>query len=1217
MKWYFSLSEASIDRPDHGWRGLVRTAVVSARSNTNLHPYMLYDGDESDFLAELRGLGVTVIRHKVTFHEALASRGPSYLPIALGAFLRVELPLIETEDEFVLYTDCDVVFRRHPEIGLRPKYFAAAPETSKVDYRNNMNSGVMLMNVPAMRERLPELRQFIIDHLHDGWPGCDQENLRRFYAGEWDKLPLEHNWKPYWGFNQDATIMHWHGPKPMMIRKLLRDPELSTGADWRRLFNMAPEAYEKWLAEWDVIAAQTNRRVVGHLDRLDTTFVGGWALFEDDAMRPVEFTVMIDGNPAAVVVCSGDRKDLEPYGARGVGGFRFEIPEAMRIPGNHRVQFLSPSGRPHALAWRGKVTDTYEFDVPGPTGPANIVAPPAVTEDVFVNIDEISPQGVRGWAIDKTNPTKSPLIKWIVDGEHVTDVLCDLERPDVKSAGFPENLGFNFALERRFFDNKPHKVEVRTQSGGNLTMSVVGTQMDAYQLQQKWRPKVVSHIDGIREGVIKGWVFYEDPATLKRFGGANILVTCEGAHVAHIRANTYRPDVAKSYACPQECGFDFIPPPAFRRSRPQAFRFYLLPYEIELDGSPCITSFVGDAQQAAMSDVFDEFERLYRQMVAIRRKVRLIVPQPIFSIEDYDSWWSDYLIALRAGVSAQRHSNSRDQRSSNERSQSLVSIVCPTFRPNIAHFVQAVESVIAQTYETWELIIVDDGSQIPELSAQIEAFVRRDARIRQIKRAKNGGISAATNSGIKAARGSWIAFFDHDDLLIDVALEVMVTAADRTGAKVLYSDEDKIDDAGHLSEPAFKPDWNYRLLLTVNYVCHFLMVDKNSAKNAGSFIGKYDGAQDHAFLLRLSEVVKPEKIHHVPEVLYHWRKSESSTASDVGAKGYAIEAGIATISDHLNRLGKRANISSIGQNTWYSIEWSVTDAPTVTIVVPFKDAIEITRECVNRVLDGTDYLNYSVVLVDNWSVSQEAEDFCDEMRSMPNVRVIRVEEDFNYSRLNNLAVAQSNSEFIVLMNNDLFVTDPLWLRTIVSEALADEQVAIVGGKFLYPNGTVQHAGVVLGIGGVAAHVHTGLSVDDPGYGARALFAQEMSAVTAACMLIKSDVYRAVGGLDEEDLRVAFNDVDLCLKVRAAGWKVVWTPAFIAEHHESLSRGDDDQQPEKEARFFDEMHTMITRWGDTLKTDPFYSKHFSLDGRPFYDLVVPAKPKRVYIPHQAA
>ena len=307
---------------------------------------------------------------------------------------------------------------------------------------------------------------------------------------------------------------------------------------------------------------------------------------------------------------------------------------------------------------------------------------------------------------------------------------------------------------------------------------------------------------------------------------------------------------------------------------------------------------------------------------------------------------------------------------------------------------------------------------------------------------------------------------DHDDLLVDVALQLMLAAAAETNALMLYCDEDKVDRNGDLSAPQFKPDWNYRLMLGVNYVCHFLVVRRDIVTKVGKLDSEYDGAQDHDFILRLSEIVDGSKIHHVPEMLYHWRITEGSTATEIASKPYAINAGVGCVSAHLERTGRRAVVRNFKESTLYKVTWQNLLTPKISIIIPFKDEIETTRMCLSRILELTQYADFDVILVDNWSTSEDREDFAMEIESMSNVRILRVEEPFNFSRLNNLAAAQSDAEMYVFMNNDLFVKDRLWLRTIVNELLSDPKAAVVGGKFFYPNGSIQHAGVVLGIGGL-------------------------------------------------------------------------------------------------------------------------------------------------------
>ena len=515
-------------------------------------------------------------------------------------------------------------------------------------------------------------------------------------------------------------------------------------------------------------------------------------------------------------------------------------------------------------------------------------------------------------------------------------------------------------------------------------------------------------------------------------------------------------------------------------------------------------------------------------------------------------------------------------------------------------FRAAVDSVVRQTYPNWELILVDDNSGSAELTAAIDGFCAADARIRSFPQSINGGISTATNIAIRAARGEYVALFDHDDLLLDVAIDVMVDAALTTGAQVLYSDEDKIDDFARYSEPNLKSDWNYRLLLGQNYVCHFLVVEATTLRAAGPLDPQYDGAQDHDLVLRLSEIVAADRIHHVPEIIYHWRKTPGSTASTIENKAYAVDAGASAVRDHLRRRGFDAAVWPMLGATVYRTDWRFTREPQVSIIIPFKEHVDLTKRCIQALRNNTHYANYDVLLVDNWSLSSEAADFRRDVSGTRNMDAMVVEEPFNFSRLNNLACRRTASEFIVFMNNDVFIEQPDWLRRMVDEALADDLVAAVGAKLVFPDRTVQHGGVVLGVGGVADHAGRGRGQDDPFYLGRGICNQEMSAVTGALMLCRRSAFEAAGGFDERDLAVAYNDIDLCLKFRRAGLKVIYAADVVAEHHESVSRGD-DMGNEHFGRFVMEERTMLDRWRAELTADPFYNPNFSRSGGIFEEL----------------
>ncbi len=811
---------------------------------------------------------------------------------------------------------------------------------------------------------------------------------------------------------------------------------------------------------------------------------------------------------------------------------------------------------------------------------------------IYCCVDSVDDPLLRGWASNLNSSGSPAILHVVVDGQELGTARCDRPRPDVQAAGFAiETVGFEFLLPPELLDGQSHLLEMRDDWRRAVMMNVNEQPVTSLTFTITLKPEIAGFVDGLRQGAFEGWVLRKAYVGAPYEGDAMIRVTCDGAVAGHVRANRYRADVSRSLSSPPNCGFQFVPPGSVRRGYPRDFRFYVMPENVELDNSPQHTTIVADVEEARLLALVDSVDSLHRELTRIRRQLRDMLPRPNHTLATYDAWYRRYAEALRRRCLGKPEAPDAP----------LVSIICPIYRPNLAEFEAAVESVLTQTYANWELILTDDNSRDKALTARINHFAAADARIRVVPRQKNGRISAATNTALEAARGEWVVFFDHDDLLADVALSCMVDAArDGTGS-VLYSDEDKIDAAGIHSDPALKPDWNHRLLLGVNYICHLLMVRRDILDKVGPLRSAYDGAQDHDLILRLSEAVPESEILHVPEILYHWRKTANSTATSISAKTYAIDAGVKAVGDHLERLGRPASVRAVNGMTLYDVRFPLKQSPRVTIVIPFKDQIETTQRCIDTLEKRTAYRNWDVVLVDNWSTSSESTKFAAAIGRKKNMRLLRVEEPFNYSRLNNLAVKTTQADYLVFMNNDLFVSSDDWLTAILSEAESDPKVGAVGGRFTYPNGTIQHAGVVLGIGGVAGHVHVGLPKDDGGYGGRASFAQEISAVTGAGMLVRRSAFDAVGGFDETDLQVAFNDIDLCLKLRQAGYCVIYTPAFRAEHHESLSRGD-DERPMQEARFFEEIEVMRERWGGALLRDPFYSRHFSLDKQAFFDLV---------------
>ncbi len=812
----------------------------------------------------------------------------------------------------------------------------------------------------------------------------------------------------------------------------------------------------------------------------------------------------------------------------------------------------------------------------------------------YGHVDYIKDGYVHGWAIDSLRGVNAASLFLFIDDKPVANFFCDIDRPDLEGAGLRgSQSGFRFPIPERYLDGEPYSVSIRFHSGEYLLFSDrEGGMAKSAVLRMHAPVALTGFVDGLTYGALRGWAVRQDHGSKVKQGGVDVLVLHDGIEVGRVKTDKHRADVAKALGCDPHCGFMFRPPARFRDGRPYTLEFNFASTGESLKNSPVSFAFPAHLSETRVARLHNVVEDMNTQLWRLRSELRDMMSQHVFLLSDYDSWVRQYHAALRY--------RRRQTPWPANRPQPLVSILCPVYRPRMTDFMAAVESVIAQTYPNWELILVDDCSKSKELTAAIAEFCARDRRVRAIPQKKNTGISSATNTAIMAAKGEYMALFDHDDLLFEVAVEVMIEAALTTGAKVLYSDEDKIDDFSRYSDPNLKGDWNYRLMLGQNHVCHFLVVEAGALRAAGPLRSEYDGAQDHDLVLRLSEIVDPAQIVHVPEVLYHWRKTPDSTATDTSAKSYAVDAGARAVQDHLRRQGQEVNVSLTAGATSYRVEWGFLEEPSVTVIIPFREQLDRTQRCLESLLDVTSYTNLRIILVDNWSTSRESALFAAKAQKNDRVRVIRVEEPFNYSRLNNIACLQSNSEFFVFMNNDVFVEQPSWLRMLVDEALADKAVGAVGAKLVYPDRTLQHGGVILGVGGVGDHANRGREIDDAFYMGRGLCTQELSAVTGALMLCRADAFQKVEGFDETDLSVAFNDVDLCLKLRRAGFKVIYCADVIAEHHESASRGSDMNDAHL-GRFLYEEQVMMTRWGPEIQNDPFYNPNFSKDGGLFEEL----------------
>ena len=527
----------------------------------------------------------------------------------------------------------------------------------------------------------------------------------------------------------------------------------------------------------------------------------------------------------------------------------------------------------------------------------------------------------------------------------------------------------------------------------------------------------------------------------------------------------------------------------------------------------------------------------------------------------------------------------------------LISIVMPVYNPSEKHLRAALDSVREQLYPGWELCIVDDASPGKHVRPLLERYARNERRIKVQFRESNGGIAAASNEALALATGEYVALLDDDDVLAPSALYFVACEINRhPDAQMIYSDEDKLDTSGRRGNPHFKPDWNSSLFLAQNFFSHLGVFEAELIKAAG-FRGGFEGSQDYDLVLRCAEQVEPKQIRHIPRVLYHWRMSEKSAALNPNAKPHARAAAIKAVTQHLARRKIAAEVTSSGDEDFRRIRYQLpNEKPKVAIIIPTRDLLKLLQPCVESILEKTTYPEFELVFIDNDSRDPDALGFLDRMASTPRVRVLRAPGEFNFGRLNNFGVAQTKAEFVALLNNDLTVITPDWLEEMVSQAL-QAGVGAVGARLLYPDDRIQHAGVILGGGGVAAHAHKGLPRSNHGYFSRAILVQELSAVTAACMVVRRSAYLQIGGFDEEHLTVAFNDVDFCLRLRECGYRIIYTPYAELYHFESASRGLEDTL-RKNRRFEAEIKYMHDVWGEQLQRDPAYNPNFSLASADF-------------------
>lgn len=543
-----------------------------------------------------------------------------------------------------------------------------------------------------------------------------------------------------------------------------------------------------------------------------------------------------------------------------------------------------------------------------------------------------------------------------------------------------------------------------------------------------------------------------------------------------------------------------------------------------------------------------------------------------------------------------RRTHAAAPRASRRADAPLISVVLPVRDPPLRWLRRCLDSVLAQSHQRWQLCVVDDASSSSEVRSLLRDYARRDRRICVQFRERHGHICHASNDAIDLAQGDWLGFLDHDDELSPDALHEVAQAIEaHPGARLLYSDEDKIDESGRRYDPHFKPAWNPDLLRAQNYFCHFTVIRADLVRAVGGLRPGYEGAQDHDLALRCVEGLRDDEIAHIPKVLYHWRATAGSTARGSDHKPYALEAGRRAVEEHLARIGRRSEVVVTGHGYYRAMRTLGAAAPRVTVIVPTRDRVDLLRTCVESVLERTDYPDFELMVIDNGSAEAETLAYLELLRGRERVRVVDCPIPFNFSAIVNHGVRQGTGELLCLLNNDTEVFAADWLNELASHAVREE-VGAVGCMLYYPTDTIQHAGVILGVGGVAGHVHLNLYRGSNGYLGRAGVVHNLSAVTGACLAVRRNVFDQVGGMDES-LAVAFNDIDLCLRIDALGYRNVWTPFAELYHHESASRGH-DITPEKRVRFQAECEAMRRRWGELLFDDPAYNPNLSLDSHHF-------------------
>lgn len=529
-----------------------------------------------------------------------------------------------------------------------------------------------------------------------------------------------------------------------------------------------------------------------------------------------------------------------------------------------------------------------------------------------------------------------------------------------------------------------------------------------------------------------------------------------------------------------------------------------------------------------------------------------------------------------------------------------ISVIVPVYNVDPRWLDKCILSVVDQYYENWELCLYDDASTNRETVDCLKKWQKKnDPMIKVGLGKKNQHISGASNEALKMATGEFVALLDNDDELAPFALYENVKVLNKhPEADFIYSDEDKIDARGRRGEPFFKPDWSPDLFLTNMYTNHLGVYRKKIIDKINGFRVGYEGAQDYDLVLRFIKETDAKKIKHIPKILYHWRMLESSTAQSSESKLYTETAGQRALSDYIRRNKIKGAVFNGSFSNTFRVKREILGNPKVSIIVPFRDQVKILKTCIDSILAKTRYQNYEIVLIDNASKQVSTSNYLEKIKNNPIVKVERYNKPFNYSAINNFGVTRASGEYVILLNNDTQVISMGWMDSMLEQA-QQKEVGAVGAKLLFPNDAVQHAGIVLSAN-IASDTFKHVPKDIPSFFGHASIIRNYSAVTGACMMVKKSIYKKVGGLDEKNLKIAYNDVDFCLKLLEEGYRNVYTPYAELYHHESLSRGNDEalkkDDPRRCRRTLRERQYIKEKWHKYIKYDPYYSPNLSPDGQ---------------------